>query len=95
MFNKIVFIVIHCQCDLTLYLTNIMIGSEVSKYLDNTTYLGITFCETIRDDYHMIRQMRLLNAKRNKLLRITNFCTTDIKLVLFDSYCTFLYCPFL
>ena len=30
-------------------------------------YLGITFCETMKD---MIRQMRLLYAKSNKLLRI-------------------------
>ena len=26
---------------------NIMIGTEVLKYVDNTKYLGFTFCETI------------------------------------------------
>ena len=45
-------------------------------------YLGITFCETMKDP---IRQMRLLYANSNKLLRILNPCKTDIKLVLFDS----------
>ena len=49
---------------------NIMIGTDVLKYVDNTKYLGITFCETMKDDKDMIRQMRLLNAKTHKLLRI-------------------------
>ena len=30
-----------------LYRPNIMIGTEVLKYVDNTKCLGITFCETI------------------------------------------------
>ena len=71
-----------------LYRPNIMIGTEVLKYVDNAKYLGITFCETMKDDKDMIPQMRLLYAKRNKLLRIFSHCTTDVKLVLFDGYCT-------
>ena len=58
-----------------------MIGTEVLKYVDNTKYLGITFCETLTDDKDMIWQMRLLYAKSNKLLRIFSHCTTDVKLV--------------
>ena len=72
----------------------IMIGTEVLKYVDNTKYLGITFCETLKDDKDMIRQMRLLCTKSNKLLRIFSNCTTDVKLVIFYSYCTSLYCLF-
>ena len=49
-----------------LYGPNIMIAIEVLKYVDNTKYLGITFCETLNKD--IIRQMRLLYAKSNKLL---------------------------
>ena len=77
------------------YRPNIMIGIEVLKNVDSTKYLGITFCKTMKDDKEMIRQMRLLYAKSNKLLRVFSHCTTDVKLVLFDSYCTSLYCPFL
>ena len=69
-----------------LYSPNIMIGTEVLKYIDNIKYLGITLCETFNDD----EDMRLLYAKSNKLLRIFSHCTTDVKLVLFDSSCTFL-----
>ena len=72
-----------------------MIGTEVLKYVDNSKYLGIAFCEIRNDIKDMIRQMRFLYAKSNKLLRIFNHCTTDVKLVLFDSYCTSLYYPFL
>ena len=43
----------------------------------------------------MIRQVRPLSAKSNKLLRFINHCATEIKLVLFDSCCTSLSCPFL
>ena len=68
-----------------------MLTTPINKY----RYLGITFCETMKDDKDMIRQMRLLYAKSNKLLRIFSHCTTDVKLVLFDSYCRSLYCPFL
>ena len=75
-----------------------MIGTEVLKYVvDNTKYSGITFCETMKDEEDMIRQIKLVCAKSNKLLRILHHCTTDIlvELVLYDSYRTSLYCPFL
>ena len=78
-----------------LYRPNIMIGTEDLKYVDNTKYLGITFCETMKDDKDMIRQIRLLYTKSNKLFRIFSHCTTDVKLALFYRYCTSLYCPFL
>ena len=70
-----------------------MIDTEVLKYVGNTKYLGITFCKIMKDEKDMIQQMRLLYAKSNKLLRIFSHCTTDVKLVLFDS--TSVYGPFL
>ena len=39
--------------------------------------------------------MRHLYVKSNTLLFIFCHFTTDVKLVLFDSHCTSLYCPFL
>ena len=68
-----------------------MVGTEVLKYVENTKYLAITFCETKKDDKDMIPQMRLLYAKTNTFLRIFRHCATDIELILFDSYCTSLY----
>ena len=43
----------------------------------------------------MLRQMRLLYAKPNTLLRTFRHCSSDVKVTLFQSYCTALYCPFL
>ena len=48
-----------------LYRPNIMIGTEVLKYIDNK-YLGTTFCDTMKDDNDMIRQLKLLHAKSNR-----------------------------
>ena len=42
----------------------------------------------------MLRQMRLLYAKSNTLLRTFSHCSSDVKVTLFQSYCTALYCPF-
>ena len=39
--------------------------------------------------------MRLLYAKSNTLLRTFSHCSSDVKVTLFQSYCTALYCPFL
>ena len=39
--------------------------------------------------------MRLLYAKSNKLLRTFSHCSTDVKITLFQSYCTALYCSYL
>ena len=38
--------------------------------------------------------MRLLYAKSNKLLRTFSHCSTDVKITLFQSYCTALYFPY-
>ena len=43
----------------------------------------------------MLRQMRILYTKSNRLLRLFHCCSTDVKLALFRSYCTCFYCPFL
>ena len=42
----------------------------------------------------MLRQMIILYTKSNRLLRLFHCCSTDVKLTLFRSYCTCIYCPF-
>ena len=43
----------------------------------------------------LLRQLRLLYTKSNRLLRLFYHCSTDVKIALFCSYCTCFYCPFL
>ena len=45
-----------------------------------------------QDDEDMLRQMRNLYIRSNKLLRTFHYCSSDVKLELFKSYCTSLHC---
>ena len=99
--NDIVFNPIKSVCTVfkpkayKLYLPTVFIGSDALKFITESKYLGFTFSDSKSDDCDMLRQMRLLYAKSNKLLRTFSHCSTDVKITLFQSYCTALYCPYL
>ena len=46
-------------------------------------------------DDDILRQMRNLYIRSNKLLRTFHYCSSDVKLELFKSYCTSFYCCYL
>ena len=71
------------------------IGSDALKYVAESKYLGFSFCHSKQDDNDILRQRRTVYAKSNTLLRTFSHCSTDVKVTLFQSYCTALYCPFL
>ena len=48
-----------------------------------------------QDDDDMLRQMRTLYIRSNKLLRTFYHCSIDVKLELFRSFCTSFYCCYL
>ena len=73
-----------------LYMDNLEL-----KYDDKFKYLGFTFSFDQKDDKDMLRQLRNLYTKSNRLLRLFHCCSSDVKIALFRSYCTYLYCPFL
>ena len=73
-----------------LYMDN-----QLLKYTDDLKYLGFTFSSDQKDDKDLLRQLRLLYTKSNRLLRLFYHCSTDVKIALFRSYCTCFYCPFL
>ena len=66
-----------------------------NEKLDSIKYLGFTFSSDKKDDNDLSQQMRILYTKSNRLLRLFHCCSTDVKLTLFRSYCTYFYCPFL
>ena len=54
------------------------------------------FTNGTQDDVEMLRQLRLLYMRSNKIIRMSHFCTTDVKLELFfRNYCTSFYCCYL
>ena len=69
--------------------------SQVLKYVDNVKYLGFTLSSDQKDDNDILRQLRMLYTKSNRLLRLFHHCSVDVKLALFCNYCTCFYCPFL
>ena len=48
-----------------------------------------------QDDDDMMRQMRILHIRSNKLLRTFHYCSIDVKLELFRSFCTSFHCCYL
>ena len=74
-----------------LYLSAVFIGSDTLKFVKESKYLGFTFSDSKSDDCDMLRQMRLLFAKSNKLLSTFSHCSTDVKITLFQSYCPYLW----
>ena len=46
-------------------------------------------------DADMLKQLRSLYAKANRIIRMFHYCTVDVKLLLNKSYCTSFYCGYL
>ena len=46
------------------------IGDECLKYVDTFKYLGFVFSENKKDDADMLRQLRSLYAKANRITRM-------------------------
>ena len=79
----------------TLLCPLLYMDSQVPIYADNVKYLGFTFSSDQKDDNDILRHLRMLYTKSNRLLRLFHHCSVDVKLALFRSYCTCFYCPFL
>ena len=71
------------------------IGQEALKYIFESKDLRFIFTDSKCDDYDMLRQLRSQYAKSNKLIRTFSQCSIDIKIILFQSWYTAMYCPFL
>ena len=97
--NDIIFIPIKSVCTVfksnayKLYHTTVFIGQEASKYISEFKYLGFSFSDSKCDNCDMLRQMRSLYAKSNRLIRTFSYCLTDIKITLFQSCCITFFVP--
>ena len=54
--------------------------SQVLKYADNVKYLGFTFSSDQKDNIDILRQLRMLFTKDNRLLRLFYYCSVNVKL---------------
>ena len=78
-----------------LYCPTVSLDCDILEYTAHTKYLGFTFSMNAQDDDDMLRQMRTLYIRSNKLLRTFYHCSIDIKLELFRSFCTSFYSCYL
>ena len=78
-----------------LYCPNVSLDCDILEYSAYTKCLGFTFSMNVQGDDDMLRQMRKLYIRSNKLLRTFYHCSIDVKLELFRSFCTLFYCYYL
>ena len=62
------------------------------NFEDQIKYLGFTLAHNKEDDCHIESLYRSLCIRANMLFRNFSKCTSDVKCLLFKSYCTSFYC---
>ena len=60
-------------------------------YIDSIKYLGFTFSRNHKDDDDILRQMRTLYARSNRIIRIFHNCSTKALIELGRSFCESFY----
>ena len=74
---------------------SVRLDSNILGYISQTKYLGFMYNTNAQDDEDMLRPMRTLLIRSNQLSRTFHYCSTDVKLELFKSYCISFYCCYL
>ena len=71
---------------------DVTLDGKCLKWIAEHKYLGVIIREDLKDDVDIQRQLRSLYARGNLLVRKFKKCSVDVKIQLFKSYCTNLYC---
>ena len=78
-----------------LRLPELNINAALIPYTDSIKYLGFTFTNSHKDDNDMLRQMRMLYARSNRLVRLFHSCSRNVLIELGRSFCGSFYCSYL
>ena len=78
-----------------LRFTELNINAALIPYTDSIKYLGFTFTNSHKDDNDMLRQMRMLYARSNRLVRLFHSCSRNVLIELGRSFCGSFYCSYL
>ena len=70
------------------------INNVPPSYVDSVKYLGFTFTNAHKDDDDMLRQMQILYARSNRLLRIFYGCSDTVLIELGRNFCGSFYCSY-
>ena len=75
-----------------LCLPHLPINNVPLVYLDSRKYIGVKFSRNHKDDDDMLRQMRTLYARSNRIIRIFHNCSTKVLTEQGRSFCGSFYC---
>ena len=75
-----------------LALPSLHINHLPISYTNSIKYLGYIFTSDNSDDAEMLRQMRLLYCRSNRLISMFNKCSQNDLIELCKSFCTTFYC---
>ena len=67
------------------------LGGNSLKFVSSFKYLGHILTDNSRDDSDIDREIRNMFIRTNTLKRKFDRCSSDVKLILFKSYCMNLY----
>ena len=71
------------------------LGNNVLEYQEKVKYLGLLPNDNLNDNHDIMKQMRGLYGRANSVLRKSAACSFEVKLILFQAFCTSLYCAHL
>ena len=66
-------------------------GVEIEQVIQHT-YLGVILTDDCMNDKAIEKEKRQLYCRGNKIIRLFKHCTNNVKIQLFTSFCTSLYC---
>ena len=79
----------------SLYVPKFYLNDNVLKEVETYKYLGVVISNTFTDDCDIMRLTRSIYATGNVLISKFKKCTDDVKIQLFKTYLTNLYCSHL
>ena len=77
------------------HIPSVRLNDNLLKFVDNFKYLGYILTSTMDDSLDIKKQMRNIYVRCNMLNVKFGCCTKNVKALLFQSYCTNLYCSHL
>jgi hypothetical protein len=75
-----------------LYIPSFVLGESKIRTVYSETYLGYILNDHVSDDEHIVKEMRNLFARGNMLIRNFIHCTGEVKIALFKTFCSNIYC---
>ena len=70
----------------------ICIDNKAMELVQNVKYLGVNICDNCTDDQSILNCVRGLYMRGNQIKSNFKHCDREVKLQLFWSYCSSLYC---